>query len=125
MKKGLFIALFCGLLLSLSSCEKDSEIVSTATAYDLEGTSWGGKYSIRADNDVYTNYWTFSFISKNAGNLLFGDNSYGFTYHMDGNYGYLSHTDYDGMGQLVPNDAEIHIIDKNHLSIGGWVHTRK
>jgi len=115
-----------------SSCQK--EVVATTVTYELNGTAWEGRYSIPVPTEngrvVEVISWTYSFTSKDAGERVIINGSriltcY-FTYEMDGDYGFLSHSNSNsGFGEIIPDDAEIHIIDKNHISIGGWVHTRK
>lgn len=104
-----------------SSCQK--EVVATTVTYELKGTSW--KTILDSDATI-----TASFTSKNYGILTisFEDvyKAYNFTYSIDNSYGILSYDDNnDWIGELIPTRAEIHLMDKNHISIGGRVFTKQ
>lgn len=103
-----------------SSCQK--EVVATTVTYELKGTSWKTIYDS-------TMTITASFISRSSGMLTFDyidEDSFGyeFTYSMDNDYGIFSY-DAGNLVVYIPRRAEIHLIDKNHLSIGGYVFTRQ
>lgn len=113
--------------IGFASCEKD-EIVVTGITYDLEGTTWKSTWLSQLD-------FIASFQTEKTGEIkMVWKNNYveataSFTYTLNGSYGVYSCTTLDGniddFYTIIPCNAEIHLIDKNTLSIGGVAFTRQ
>ena len=143
-KLSLLTLLVCFAAVGLfSSCVKEEGVI-TGVTYDLKGTQWKTYYNDNGD-DIYL-FATFStdnagiyhFICEDGGKFKESggefDVSANFTYSIDGSYGSLSCSCPDEdisirylLVQIygIPVDAELHLIDKNTLSIGGCVFTRQ
>ena len=131
MKKKLTLLtlLACFVALGLfSSCTKeDVDVVITDVTYDLKGTQWTTEIQNPQEGMIRA-----SFVTDNSGSFTTSWGSgvggtYNFTYSVSGSYGVLSFAEHcdNFVYENIPRQAELHLIDKNTLSIGGCVFTRQ